>query len=158
VRHELGSAAIDLENPAWRQANAQRLTACWSAFDGYATEKFAGKSIGDFVSKEAYLNGMGPAADREGAQMNLSGIACQMLAGAFAGQFEGSGAVNFLEVNLAHETVGPMSVTIQRVQGKTPGQLRAETERELAETKIKLARSQARVAELERASAGEEHF
>lgn len=144
VRREL----MDLESKAWRDANATRLAACWNAFEGFETEKFDGKSIAEFVSKEAYLMGLNPAPDGAGAKMSLSGIACQLLAESFAGQFVGSGAINYLEVNLEHEAVGPMSVTIQRTEGKTPGHLRSLAERELAATKELLAQREAEIAVL----------
>lgn len=140
VRQELPVTFQDqLENPAWRRENSARLEACLGAFEGVPTEKFAGKSAALFVGGEAYFAGMNPTVDGNGMELELSGDACQILAESFAGQFEGSGAINFLEVNLSHASVGPMSVTIQRVHGKTPGQLRSEALAELAKTKELLA-------------------
>lgn len=112
------------------QDNAIRLAAAWNAFDGIATIKFAGKSVGEYVCEEAYLQGMTPAP--AGLHMGMNGLACQMMAEAFAGQFEGSGAINFLEVGMEHDKLGPFTVTIQRANGKTPGALRAEALDELA--------------------------
>jgi hypothetical protein len=130
-------AAVLLESSAWRHANAARLAACWSAFDGYPTHKLVGKPLAEIVSNEAYIYGMGPAPEG-GLELKLHGMACQLLANAFAGEFVSSGAVNFIEVGMEHDDVGPMTVTIQRVQGKTPGTLRAETMKELAEANAKL--------------------
>src|ERR1700682_5599517 len=95
-------------------ANARRLAACWNAFDGIDTDKFDGKSISEYVCEEAYLAGMQPAPDGGGLNMGLSGLACQMFASSFAGQFKGSGAVNFLEVGMTHDELGPFIVTIHR--------------------------------------------
>lgn len=117
--------------------DAQRLAACWDAFEGVDTRKIEGKSIVEYVCNEAYLKGMNPV---DGSlEIGLSGLACQMLAESFAGQFEGSGAVNFLEVNMEHDTLGPFTVTIQRAQGMTPGALRARALTELRAAEAVLA-------------------
>lgn len=112
------------------QDNAIRLAAAWNAFEGIDTIKFAGKTVGEYVCEEAYLQGMTPAP--AGLHMGMNGLACQMMAEAFAGQFEGSGAINFLEVGMEHDKLGPFTVTIQRRAGKSPGALRAEALEQLA--------------------------
>lgn len=101
-----------------------RARACVNACAGIPTEKLEGRTIADYVSSEAYLQGMNPTD--EGMAVQLSGIACQMLAASFAGQFVGSGAVNYLEVHMEHPEIGDFNVTIQRKHGKTPGQMKAE--------------------------------
>lgn len=135
-------------------ANFRRLAACWNWCIDIPTDKLETKSIDEYVSEQAFLTGMAPAGDAFG--FGLNGLACQMLAASFAGQFVGSGAVNFLEVNMSHPEIGPFTVTIQRHQGKTPGQMKAEVEQKLeAERASLFAESQrkqqleARVNELE---------
>ncbi|ATI15670.1 hypothetical protein [Bordetella phage vB_BbrM_PHB04] len=62
--------------------------------------------------------------------MGLEGAACQAFAEAFAEQFRRAGSVNYLEMSFDHSDaeIGPLVVTVQRSQGKTPGALRAEAE------------------------------
>lgn len=109
-------------------ANFRRLAACWNACQDIPTEKLEGRTIAEYVSDEAYLQGMQPVGD--GMSINLSGIACQVLAASFAGQFVGSQAVNYLEVHMGHPETGEFNVTIQRKEGKTPGQMKAEVEQQ----------------------------
>jgi hypothetical protein len=104
----------------------ERIEACLKFCAGIQTEKLAGKSLAEYVAEEAYLSGI--TVNEGGADIGLSGMACQMLASAFAGQFVGSGAVNYLEVNMVHQEIGPFTVTIQRQQGKTPATLQREAE------------------------------
>lgn len=60
----------------------------------------------------------------------FEGGAAHLLADAFADQFLESEATNYLEVHLHSAATGPLVVTLQRVNGKTPHQLRAEAEKE----------------------------
>lgn len=83
-------------------------------------------SLGDYVAKQTFLQSMN--ADEEGLHLGITGLASQMLANAFAGQFVGSGATNFLELSFEHPEAGRFTVTMQKVSGKTPGQLKAEAE------------------------------
>lgn len=110
-----------------QEANARRIVACVNACAGIPAEKLEGKTIDEYIANEAYLTGV---STNNGLDIGLKGGACQMLAEAFAGQFVGSGATNFLEVGLASEKTGPLIVTIQRVFGKTPSQLKQEAERQ----------------------------
>lgn len=111
-------------------ANARRLAACWNAFDGVPTEKIDGKSVAEYVASEAYITGLVPVATG-GMELGLSGNACQLLAESFAGQFKGSGGINFIEVQMRHKEIGPFTVTIQRTYGETPAQQKAEALRKL---------------------------
>ncbi len=113
------------------KANIRRLVACWNAFDGVPTEKIEGKSAAEYVANESYLTGLIPIPGR-GMELGLSGDACQLLADSFAGQFKGSGGVNFIEVQMHHKDMGPFTVTIQRQEGETPAQQKAAALRELA--------------------------
>jgi hypothetical protein len=109
-------------------SDARRLAACWNAFDGIPIEKFEGKDVADFIGSQAFLNGM--SSTDGSAYIGLNGKACQVLASAFAGQFIGAGAVNFLEVNMEHPEIGSFTVTMQKTSGLTPAQLKAQAEKE----------------------------
>lgn len=87
-------------------------------------------TLEEYVCKQAFLQGM--SVNESTLQLNITGLASQMLASAFAGQFVGSGATNFLELSFQHLDVGRFTVTMQKVSGKTPGQLKSEAA-ELAE-------------------------
>lgn len=104
---------------------AKRIAVCLAACDGIPTEQLEGKSIPEFVAEQAFLTGMAPHPEG-GAELGIRGLACQMLAASFAGQFKGSKAANFLEFGMSHPEVGPFTVTMQRVYGKTPATLRNE--------------------------------
>lgn len=103
---------------------ARRLVTCWNAFAGVPIDKIEGKSVAEYIANESYLTGLVPIPGR-GMEMGLSGDACQMLAESFAGQFKGSGGVNFIEVQMKHKDMGPFTVTIQRQHGETPAQQKA---------------------------------
>lgn len=60
----------------------------------------------------------------------FDGGAMHLLVDAFANQFEESGAANYIEMQFHSNVTGPLVVTLQRVNGKTPHQLRAEAEQE----------------------------
>ena len=83
-------------------------------------------SLEEYVCKQAFLQGM--SVHESTLQLNITGLASQMLANAFAGQFKGSCATNYLELSFEHPDVGRFTVTMQKVSGKTPGQLKAEAE------------------------------
>lgn len=117
--------------------NARRIAACWNAFDGIPTEQFEGMDVFTFVSSQAFVTGMEPA-NGGGANIGLKGKACQVLANAFAGQFIGTGAVNFLEVGFNHKDIGDLTVTMQKVNGLTPAALKAKAEAELAIARLLL--------------------
>src|SRR5690606_18923357 len=55
-----------------------------------------------------------------GVFIGLEGGASRLLAEAFAEQFIGSGAVNYLEVAFNHAAIGKLTVTMQRAEGLTP--------------------------------------
>ena len=64
---------------------------------------------------------------------SFEGGAVQLLVDAFAGQFSESGAENYLEMHFHSPATGPLVTTVQRVNGKTPHQLREAAENELVE-------------------------
>lgn len=112
----------------------KRTTACVNAFDGIETERIAGKSLGEFLAGELYLNKAEPKKDGSFGS-TFSGFAIQMMAECFANQFKSSGAINYLELLFEHVDIGEMTVTMQRVEGLTPAG--------------KLAAAECRIAELE---------
>jgi hypothetical protein len=115
------------------EADARRLAACWNVCEGIPTDKIEGKTLAEYVANEAYLTGMEPT--ESGMHIGLKGIGVQLMVESLAGQFKGSGAVNFLEVSLSHEETGPMLVTLQRLHGETPAQQKAAALRELDEAR-----------------------
>lgn len=52
--------------------------------------------------------------------LELEGGACQILAETFIDQFKDNNAKNYLEVGFYNKETGPITVTIQRVNGLTP--------------------------------------
>ena len=60
----------------------------------------------------------------------FEGGAVQLMVDALVDQFLESGASNYIEMQFHSEATGPLVVTLQRVNGKTPHQLRAEAEQE----------------------------
>ena len=101
------------------KANARRIVACWNLLDGYTTEELEGVSLAEFVAKQAYLNEM---TTNDGLNISMSGLAVQMLAASFAGQFKANGATNYLEMSGNHPETGPFTITMQRTHGLTPAQ------------------------------------
>ena len=100
-------------------ANARRLAACWNLLDGYDTKELEGVSLAEFVAKQAYLKEMNT---HDGLNISMSGIALQMVAASFAGQFKANGATNYLELSGSHPETGPFTITMQRTHGLTPAQ------------------------------------
>lgn len=119
------------------EAADERSIACVNAFEGIETERFAGKSIGEFLAGEVRLNKAEPKPDGSFG-FTFSGLAIQIMAEAFADQFKSSGAVNYLELLFEHSEIGPLTVTMQRVEGLTPVQklTAAEERAEAAEARL----------------------
>jgi len=103
----------------YHAADAKRLAACWNLLDGYDTEELEGVSLAEFVAKQAYLNEM---TTNDGLNISMSGMALQMVAASFAGQFKANGATNYLELSGSHPETGPFTITMQRTHGLTPAQ------------------------------------
>lgn len=83
-------------------------------------EKSAKASSGDLRITDIGLQG--------GFHASFEGGAARMLAESFAMQFRESGAVNYIEMTLTAEDGLQLLVTLQKRDGKTPHQLRAEAE------------------------------
>ncbi|HHP5403328.1 TPA: hypothetical protein ACSCX2_000143 [Aeromonas veronii] len=99
--------------------NGRRIVACWNLLDGYATEDLEGVTLAEFVAKQAYLNEM---TTNDGLNISMSGMALQMVAASFAGQFKANGATNYLEMSGNHPETGPFTITMQRKHGLTPAE------------------------------------
>lgn len=103
----------------YHAADARRLAACWNLLDGYDTEELEGVTLAEFVAKQAYLNEM---TTNDGLNISMSGMALQMVAASFAGQFKANGATNYLELSGSHPETGPFTITMQRKHGLTPAE------------------------------------
>ena len=73
----------------------------------------------------------------------------QIMAEAFADQFKSSGAVNYLELLFEHKEIGPLTVTMQRVEGLTPSQKLAAAEQREEHLKATVDVLSAKNAELQ---------
>lgn len=102
------------------EANARRLAACWNFCEGIPTSEMEGNTFEDYVAEQAFINGMAPS--EEGMTIGVNGLAAQLMAASFAGQFVGSGAINYLAINMEHREIGEFVVTMQRKNGITPAE------------------------------------
>lgn len=89
--------------------------------------------------------------DRKMASIGLEGASCQAIAEALAEQFRRSDAANYVEMHFDHDDseIGPLFVTVQRVNGKTPHQLRTEAEDAASHAHNAAVESAARLADEE---------
>jgi hypothetical protein len=99
--------------------NARRIVACWNLLDGYPTEELEGVTLAEFVAKQAFISQFDA---NDGINLSISGVAVQLLAASFAGQFKASGATNYLEMSGNHPETGPFTITMQRKHGLTPAE------------------------------------
>lgn len=56
-----------------------------------------------------------------GLDISMEGGACKALAELFAEQFIDLGGVNYVELVFDSDKIGPLVVTMQRIDGMTPG-------------------------------------
>ena len=70
---------------------------------------------------------------------SFEGGAVHLFVDSLANQFVESGAANYLEMQFHSEATGPLLLTLQRVNGKTPHQLRTEAEKERDILRAKVA-------------------
>ncbi|WP_421233813.1 hypothetical protein [Aeromonas jandaei] len=101
------------------KANARRIVACWNLLHGYPTEELEGVTLAEFVAKQAFISQFDA---NDGINLSISGVAVQLLAASFAGQFKASGATNYLEMSGNHPETGPFTITMQRKHGLTPAE------------------------------------
>lgn len=113
-------------------ADIERSIACLNAFEGIPTERIVGKDLGQIMAGEVKLHAAGPRPGG-GFGFEFSGGVCQMMAEAYAEQFKSSGAINYLELLFNHTEIGPLTITMQRVEGLTPAQKLAKAEDERSE-------------------------
>ncbi|WP_208952448.1 hypothetical protein [Rahnella sp. ChDrAdgB13] len=116
----------------------ERAAACVNAFEGIETDRIAGKTLGEFLAGEVRLNKAEPTPGG-GFGFTFSGFAVQLMAESFADQFKESGAINYLELLFEHKEIGPLTVTMQRVEGLTPAHKLAAAEKSNAFLKEQLA-------------------
>lgn len=116
----------------------RRIAACVNAFEDIPTDRIEGKNLGEILAGEMRLHGAGPRADG-GFGFEFSGGVCQLLAEAYAEQFKQSGAINYLELLFQHSDIGPLTITMQRIEGLTPAQKLAQAEAERDSLQAKLA-------------------
>lgn len=100
-------------------ANSRRIVACWNLLNGYPTEELEGVTLAEFVAKQAFISQFDA---NDGINLSISGVAVQLLAASFAGQFKASGATNYLEMSGNHPETGPFTITMQRKHGLTPAE------------------------------------
>lgn len=81
--------------------------------------------------------------NKGGLTLQLEGGMCQLMANTFAQQFREQGGVNYLEMGFTANDGLRLIVTMQKVNGKTPAQLRNEADQ-------RAAQSQARAQHIER--------
>lgn len=120
-----------------QEREERRVAACVNAFEGIPTERIDGKDLGQILAGELRLNGAGPRADG-GVGFEFSGGVCQLLAEAYTEQFRQSGAINYLELLFNHTEIGPLTITMQRVDGLTPAKklALAESERDALQEQV----------------------
>lgn len=99
--------------------NGRRIVACWNLLDGYPTEDLEGVTLAEFVAKQAFISQFDA---NDGINLSISGVAVQLLAASFAGQFKACGATNYLEMSGNHPETGPFTITMQRKHGLTPAE------------------------------------
>lgn len=104
----------------------------WAAQISTIAIHYAEHAVTNKQAHDTMLSGLNVSNGE--AILSLEGGACRLLADAFANQFTGSGATNYLEMQMHSEATGPMTITMQRVAGKTPGQRIAELEQLVNET------------------------
>lgn len=103
----------------YHAADARRIVSCWNLLDGYPTEELEGVTLAEFVAKQAFISQFDA---NDGVNLSISGVAVQLLAASFAGQFKASGATNYLEMSGNHPETGPFTITMQRKHGLTPAE------------------------------------
>ena len=99
------------------------------------------KALAEKVTSETMLRNL--SVGNGSIHASFEGGAVHLLVDALSGQFSESGAENYLEMHFHSPATGPLVTTVQRVNGKTPHQLReaAEQERDALRTELADLRS-----------------
>lgn len=134
---QIATLQLKLDALPAQDATERRIAACVNAFEGIPTDRIEGKNLGAILAGEVRLNGAGPRADG-GFGFEFSGGVCQLMAEAYAEQFRQSGAINYLELLFHHSDIGPLTITMQRVEGLTPAQKLAQAEAQRDDLQQKL--------------------
>ncbi len=130
------------------RANARRLAAAWNFCDGISTddlEKLGGPA--EYVASEAYLNGL--KAARGELSFEAEGNAVRVLGDNLAGYFHGAGGVNYVEMGLTSKHTGPLVLTLQRREGKTPAQVAGEALEQVRKLQAELLEASEKLLALE---------
>ena len=122
VNFESNAAFIAAANPAAVSEILDRLEASEKE-NAKLREALVEKVVSETMLRDLSIRGGSIHASFEGGAMHL-------LVDAFVEQFVESGATNYLEMQFHSNVTGPLVVTLQRVNGKTAHQLRAEAEKE----------------------------
>lgn len=106
-------------------------------------EALVEKVVSETMLRDLSLGNGSINASFEGGAVHLfvDAFATQLLE-----QFLESGATNYLEMSFRSNVTGPLVVTLQRVNGKTAHQLRAEAEKERDALRVELETERARLA------------
>lgn len=140
----IGASSGDTLRLLNENAILRKLPTCWSEVYAQSAELDALRDeadqlkaentrlrelLAEKVVKATMLTGLVP--DDGGMTLGFEGGACGMLAQVFGDQFYESKAINYLELRFdsaKHPELGSLVVTLQRVDGKTPHQLREVAE------------------------------
>lgn len=95
-------------------------------------------AMADKIAHESYITGL--TAGPGGLVMGMEGDGPRLLSAAFVAMYRDCGAVNYLEMTIQDPANGErFAVTVQRVEGKTPNQLRRDAEAERDHLRARLA-------------------
>ncbi|CAD7529637.1 hypothetical protein [Aeromonas hydrophila] len=103
----------------YHAADARRIVACWNLLHEFDTEAIEAGTFADFIGKQVYLHEIENANSGE---LRLSDVSLQLMAAGFAGKMKANAADNYMEFGLFHPDTGPITITVQRVEGLTPAQ------------------------------------
>lgn len=103
----------------YRAADARRIVACWNLLHEFDTEAIEVGTFADFIGKQVYLHEIENANSGE---LRLSDVSLQLMAAGFAGKMKANAAENYMEFGLFHPDTGPITITVQRVEGLNPAQ------------------------------------
>lgn len=111
----------------------------WAAIKAKSAEKENAKLREALVEKVVSETMLRDLSIRNGSiHASFDGGAMHLLVDAFVEQFVESGATNYIEMQFHSNVTGPLVVTLQRVNGKTAHQLRAEAEKERDALRLEL--------------------
>lgn len=135
----------DIDVPRWR-ANARLIAAANPAAISGLLDRLEEaekeniklrEALAEKVTSETVLRAL--SVGNGSINASFEGGAVHLFVDSLANQFVESGAVNYLEMRFHSEATGPLLLTLQRVNGKTPHQLRTEAEKERDILRAKVA-------------------